>query len=295
MMGTTMDNPACEWIRGRLPLWMGAGDDLHDPDDDGGDLGIEDRRTIDRHLAACPGCREHRSGWPVRWMCWPSPRARCRPCRMRRRCGPRWSGGSRPIRHAAIRATPGAGASRRGGPDLGDPRRRTAAAIGLDADTLREVAEAAGLGRASRSVGPGGPRSVRAVASRGRSWRIAGVEPGGIGPDAPGRRAGGMAAARRGRGEDARQRRAGGAAGRAAGPRRSRGGGPRPPAPEVERDSTPANWPRRSRSGPRRSRRRRPTPRAASPGRRPGSVTISSTGPPCRPTGATPSRCIKEG
>ena len=61
MMGTTMDNSSCEWVRGRLPLCMGAGDGPDDPGDDGGDLGVEDRRTIERHLAACPGCREHRS------------------------------------------------------------------------------------------------------------------------------------------------------------------------------------------------------------------------------------------
>jgi hypothetical protein len=61
-MGTTMDNPTCEWVRGRLPLCMGAGDDPDDPSDEGGDLGVEDRRSIERHLGTCPVCREHRSG-----------------------------------------------------------------------------------------------------------------------------------------------------------------------------------------------------------------------------------------
>ena len=60
-MSTTMDNPACEWVRGRLPLWTGFGDGADDPSDDGGDLGVEDRRSIGRHLKGCPGCREHRS------------------------------------------------------------------------------------------------------------------------------------------------------------------------------------------------------------------------------------------
>jgi hypothetical protein len=61
-MGTTMDNPACEWVRSRLPLWMGAGDDADDSRDEGGDLSVEDRRSIDRHLGGCPACRAHRSG-----------------------------------------------------------------------------------------------------------------------------------------------------------------------------------------------------------------------------------------
>ena len=26
-MGTTMGNPACEWVRARLPLWSGVDDD----------------------------------------------------------------------------------------------------------------------------------------------------------------------------------------------------------------------------------------------------------------------------
>jgi anti-sigma factor RsiW len=60
-MGTTMDNPACEWVRGRLPLCMGASDDPDDPGDERGDLSVEDRRSIDRHLGTCPACRAHRS------------------------------------------------------------------------------------------------------------------------------------------------------------------------------------------------------------------------------------------
>jgi hypothetical protein len=60
-MSTTMDNPACEWVRGRLPLWTGFGDGADDPSDDGGDLGVEDRRSIGRHLKGCAECRAHRS------------------------------------------------------------------------------------------------------------------------------------------------------------------------------------------------------------------------------------------
>jgi hypothetical protein len=61
MMGTTMDKSSCEWVRGRLPLWMGPGA-LNDPDDDGGDLSVEDGQAIERHLGSCPGCRAHQSG-----------------------------------------------------------------------------------------------------------------------------------------------------------------------------------------------------------------------------------------
>lgn len=51
MRGATMDNPSCEWIRGRLPLYAGVDD-----------LGDRERRTIARHLARCPGCRRSRAG-----------------------------------------------------------------------------------------------------------------------------------------------------------------------------------------------------------------------------------------
>ena len=61
MMGTTMDNPTCEWIRGRLPLGLGSGEGLDRPGGEGDDLGSDEHRAIGRHLAGCPGCRRHRS------------------------------------------------------------------------------------------------------------------------------------------------------------------------------------------------------------------------------------------
>jgi hypothetical protein len=61
-MGTTMDNPLCEWVRGRLPLWAGVGDVAIEPDGEGDDLGVEERRSIERHLGSCASCREHRAG-----------------------------------------------------------------------------------------------------------------------------------------------------------------------------------------------------------------------------------------
>lgn len=60
-MGTTMDKAFCEWVRSRLPLCVGAGDTPGDPDDDGADLGIEDRGAVAYHLADCPDCRAHRA------------------------------------------------------------------------------------------------------------------------------------------------------------------------------------------------------------------------------------------
>jgi hypothetical protein len=56
-----MDNPSCDWVRARLPLHVGVGDDPGEHDDEGGDLCIEDRRSIDRHLGTCLSCRRHRA------------------------------------------------------------------------------------------------------------------------------------------------------------------------------------------------------------------------------------------
>jgi len=59
-MGTTMGNPACEWVRARLPLGVGIDDGPTDRNDEGDDLSPEDRRSIEGHLGACPSCRQHR-------------------------------------------------------------------------------------------------------------------------------------------------------------------------------------------------------------------------------------------
>jgi hypothetical protein len=58
-MGTTMANPTCEWVRARLPLRVGAGDDPTELGDEGGDLNVEDGRSLDRHLSSCPSCRRY--------------------------------------------------------------------------------------------------------------------------------------------------------------------------------------------------------------------------------------------
>jgi hypothetical protein len=62
MMGTMMDKSSCQWVRGRLPLWMGFDGGASDPGGAGDDLDTADRRSIEAHLAACPACREYRSG-----------------------------------------------------------------------------------------------------------------------------------------------------------------------------------------------------------------------------------------
>ncbi len=43
-----MGNEHCRWVRERLPLLVG------------GDLGVEDRRGVERHLIGCLGCRGQR-------------------------------------------------------------------------------------------------------------------------------------------------------------------------------------------------------------------------------------------
>ncbi len=39
----------CRWVRHRLPLLAG------------GELGVEERRRVERHLIGCPGCRDRRA------------------------------------------------------------------------------------------------------------------------------------------------------------------------------------------------------------------------------------------
>jgi hypothetical protein len=156
MMGTTMVNPSCEWIRGRLPLSLGDGEAPDPPGDEAVDLGLEDRRAIERHLADCPGCRRHRSELagaigalavaagavpvaPDAPSLWPS---------LERRITARALGGD-PV--GVRRAEP---------VDRLDDDRPLRSA--WNRDTLRELAETAGLG-----AWPGPPRLG--------SWRVVGV------------------------------------------------------------------------------------------------------------------------
>jgi anti-sigma factor RsiW len=45
-----MGNDRCRWVRHRLPLLAG------------GELGVEDRRRVERHMIGCPDCRDRREG-----------------------------------------------------------------------------------------------------------------------------------------------------------------------------------------------------------------------------------------
>jgi len=60
-MGTTMGNPACEWVRVRLPLWVGVNDDPIERNAERDDLSPEDCQSIEEHLGACPSCRQHQA------------------------------------------------------------------------------------------------------------------------------------------------------------------------------------------------------------------------------------------
>ena len=60
-MGKSMGNRACDWVRARLPLWVGDefNEDPTAGSSDDGDLPAMDRREIGRHLEVCASCRQH--------------------------------------------------------------------------------------------------------------------------------------------------------------------------------------------------------------------------------------------
>jgi len=60
-MGTTMSNPACEWVRARLPLWVGVNEDPTERNGERDDLSSEDGQSIAEHVGACPCCRQHQT------------------------------------------------------------------------------------------------------------------------------------------------------------------------------------------------------------------------------------------
>lgn len=57
--GTIMGRPSCELVRLWLPLMVGEEDETISAE--GFDQGILDRDQIERHLAACPDCRQYRA------------------------------------------------------------------------------------------------------------------------------------------------------------------------------------------------------------------------------------------
>ena len=60
-MGKTMSNPACDWIRVRLPLWVGDSADQAERNGEEGDLSAADRQAIERHLGDCASCQRYRT------------------------------------------------------------------------------------------------------------------------------------------------------------------------------------------------------------------------------------------
>jgi hypothetical protein len=170
MMGTMMDKSSCRWVRDRLPLWMGPDEGPSGPGGDGDDLGALDRRSIEAHLAACPACREHRSGLaralealdlaagsppvvPDGSSLWPALERRIAAQRSRR--GSRASGATESVAGPARLST------------LLDEDRPLRSA--WMHDTLGELVEAVGFGAVAGRSGPAGRGRSKA------SWRIAGA------------------------------------------------------------------------------------------------------------------------
>jgi hypothetical protein len=57
-----MVNSSCQWVRSRLPLWVGDRyGEGQTANADGGDLFPHDRQEIERHLSVCSACRADRA------------------------------------------------------------------------------------------------------------------------------------------------------------------------------------------------------------------------------------------
>lgn len=57
-----MVTSSCQWVRSRLPLWVGDRyGESQTADVDGGDLFPHDREEIERHLSVCSSCRDDRA------------------------------------------------------------------------------------------------------------------------------------------------------------------------------------------------------------------------------------------
>lgn len=174
MMGTTMDKSSCQWVRGRLPLWVGFGDVARDPSGDGDDLSALDQRSIEAHLEVCAACREHRSGLasarealgraavapplaPDTPSLWPALEQRIAASRSHDPAR------TSPVRESVVERA-------RAWAALDDDRPLRAAWM---QDTLREVVEAAGLRTGQVPDRPGrGHSAPSSRAARGRWWIV---------------------------------------------------------------------------------------------------------------------------
>jgi hypothetical protein len=61
-MDKTMScNPVCDWVRVRLPLWVGDRAEQAERNGDEGDLNASDRLAVERHLGECTSCQRYRT------------------------------------------------------------------------------------------------------------------------------------------------------------------------------------------------------------------------------------------
>jgi hypothetical protein len=60
-MGKSRNDAGCDWVRPRLPLWMGDRNSRIDRNGEGGDLSLLEFQGVERHLDHCSTCRRHLS------------------------------------------------------------------------------------------------------------------------------------------------------------------------------------------------------------------------------------------
>ncbi len=58
-MGKTTNDAGCEWVRARLPLWIGDRGVRTDGNGEGGDLSSLEQQRVERHLDQCAMCCRH--------------------------------------------------------------------------------------------------------------------------------------------------------------------------------------------------------------------------------------------
>jgi hypothetical protein len=58
-MGNSKEEAGCNWVRARLPLWVGDRDSRTVRNGEGGDLSLVEHHRIERHLEHCSACRRY--------------------------------------------------------------------------------------------------------------------------------------------------------------------------------------------------------------------------------------------